>query len=714
MAIQIADGFQLRVAKPLDDRQNVETVAQLDPTYGYEGQIVYVKDIKQFYTCYKDGNGSLSYKVMETGNAGGGDLTDYQEKTDNTLTTTDKTIVGAINELKKGVSSISVPTKVSQLTNDSGYITSDEVDLKANDSEVVKKTDIVTTIDSSSTDEQVPSAKAVYDGLENINDFSVQVVKNSLNLNNITETGIYFFSRTYTPVNTPTGVNGWLLVMKGSYSDIVKQVWYSIDTADSNSYNTFERYNGGEGWTEWTKFLTETDVNLDNYFTKAEIEAMTDLILDTEVRTDKTYSSSKIYADIQQCLEDSKTYTLKELGKFGGVSYKIVSSTSEMTSESIIYLLENGNTYDMYIVEENGATTKIGDTNVNLSDYYTKTEVDNDFLKKVDADGKYATITTVDGKVDKDKIVTTLNDSVTDKQVASALLIKTELDKTNAKLGEKADNTELDKRREIRVGEIYNSDGYHRVDAIGYYGRPLYFRVVSTTGGEEILSFGQIVTSERRIIGKSVNATFKYIPPKENASNGTLFIKTNRVDPSLTIFYTQIYSEPSIPTLGYATAEEYATGMDFNVLELATMDKVTGIPNSDLTDINTKLSQLENTVNQIVKKDIPKTILTPDFPGEVRVASGGAAITYIVKNGWCSVNFAFNIASATTVSWTNIATGLPKPANNVNIVLINDEGKINRTVPIKINSDGSVSSRVPYEISAVDWWSGNVSYPVAE
>ena len=71
MAIQIADGFQLRVAKPLDDRQNVETVAQLDPTYGYEGQIVYVKDIQQFYTCYKDENGSLAYKVMESGGGGG-------------------------------------------------------------------------------------------------------------------------------------------------------------------------------------------------------------------------------------------------------------------------------------------------------------------------------------------------------------------------------------------------------------------------------------------------------------------------------------------------------------------------------------------------------------------------------------------------------------------------------------------------------------------
>lgn len=151
--------------------------------------------------------------------------------------------------------------------------------------------------------------------------------------------------------------------------------------------------------------------------------------------------------------------------------------------------------------------------------------------------------------------------------------VETEL---NAKLGDKADKTELNKRREIRVDEIYDSNSYYRVDAKGYYARPLYFRVVSTNGGEEILSFGQSVTSERKVIGKSVNATFKYIPPTSNASNGTLFIKTNKVDTSLTIFYTQIYSVASIPTLRDSTAEEYATGTDFNVQELATMDKVVG------------------------------------------------------------------------------------------------------------------------------------------
>ena len=49
------------------------------------------------------------------------------------------------------------------LSANQGKVLKDEVDLKANDSDVVKKTDISTTIDSTSTDTKVPSTKAVYD-----------------------------------------------------------------------------------------------------------------------------------------------------------------------------------------------------------------------------------------------------------------------------------------------------------------------------------------------------------------------------------------------------------------------------------------------------------------------------------------------------------------------------------------------------------------------
>ena len=141
-------------------------------------------------------------------------------------------------------------------TTDKTY-SSFEIDRRLNTK--IDKTQLTTVLDESVTDEQIPGAKVVYDRLKSINDFSVQVVKETLDLNDIVETGIYFFPQAYTPVNIPVGINGWLLVMKGSGSNIVKQVWYRQGTVNANSYNTFERYKAGDTWGEWTKFLTEKD-----------------------------------------------------------------------------------------------------------------------------------------------------------------------------------------------------------------------------------------------------------------------------------------------------------------------------------------------------------------------------------------------------------------------------------------------------------------------
>ena len=97
------------------------------------------------------------------------DISNLQTKTDKNLTTTSKEVVGAINELKTGVSSISVPTKVSQLTNDSGYLSTE---------------DITTTINSTSADTQIPTAKAVNVAIkgklitqEDINTYGKEIIK---------------------------------------------------------------------------------------------------------------------------------------------------------------------------------------------------------------------------------------------------------------------------------------------------------------------------------------------------------------------------------------------------------------------------------------------------------------------------------------------------------------------------------------------------------
>ena len=80
-------------------------------------------------------------------------LTPYQPKNDSDLNTTNKTVVGAINELKTNVNNINVPTKTSQLTNDSGYITNSDIPFiptkvsqLTNDSNYVTQTEMTDAI----------------------------------------------------------------------------------------------------------------------------------------------------------------------------------------------------------------------------------------------------------------------------------------------------------------------------------------------------------------------------------------------------------------------------------------------------------------------------------------------------------------------------------------------------------------------------------------
>jgi hypothetical protein len=114
-----------------------------------------------------------------------------------------------------------------------------------------------------------------------------------------------------------------------------------------------------------------------------ELQSLVTIISDSEVRIDKTLSSSKISTELANILNESKSYTLAEIGNAIGASYKVVSSTADMTDTKYIYLLPNAGTYDMYIYD--GATNlavKIGNTTISLDNIYTKGEVDSGFVLK--------------------------------------------------------------------------------------------------------------------------------------------------------------------------------------------------------------------------------------------------------------------------------------------------------------------------------------------
>ena len=123
-----------------------------------------------------------------------------------------------------------------------------------------------------------------------------------------------------------------------------------------------------------------------------EIASLQSLI-STEIRLDKCFSSSDTYNRILNAENNCKTFTMEQLAKKMGASYKVVADTTGVDSTEFLYLIPNGsNGYDIYALID-GMATKIGDTTIDLSQFYTKEQIDSDFLKKTDADGKYTTQT---------------------------------------------------------------------------------------------------------------------------------------------------------------------------------------------------------------------------------------------------------------------------------------------------------------------------------
>ena len=199
--------------------------------------------------------------------------------------------------------------------------------------------------------------------------------------------------------------------------------------------------------TKWQKIgdelnlLTKQDIEAMLNLTDEQLKTLQSLILDTSIELSHVWSSSKTYGEIQNAIKKGEAFTLKELSKKMGASYKVVTTTDEVTSTEFLYLISNSTAYDIYALID-GVVTKLGDTTIDLSNYYTKNEIDSDFLKKTDADGKYITqtsfnshasdtdihITTaertkwneVDNKVNKTDIATTIDISSTETQVPSA------------------------------------------------------------------------------------------------------------------------------------------------------------------------------------------------------------------------------------------------------------------------------------------------------
>ena len=71
-------------------------------------------------------------------------------------------------------------------------------------------------------------------------------------------------------------------------------------------------------------------------------------------------------------------FVLQQIAKVYQNSVEVVSSVDNVVNEGVIYLVGTQSPYDIYILE-NGQKIKLGSTQIDLSNYYTKEEVNNTF-----------------------------------------------------------------------------------------------------------------------------------------------------------------------------------------------------------------------------------------------------------------------------------------------------------------------------------------------
>ena len=280
--------------------------------------------------------------------------------------------------------------------------------------------------------------------------------------------------------------------------------------------------------------LTLDDIKALINLSDEEIASLQSLI-STEIRLDRCFSSSDAYNRILNAENECKKFTLEQLAKKAGVVYKVVADTTGVDSTEFLYLISNGsNGYNIYAYID-GSAVKISDTNINLDNYAKLSDLNN-YYDKATSDGKYATITTVDGKVDKTSILSTLSSTPSDDKLLSEKAIKSELDKKidKSNIVTTIDNTVTDEQiasaRAVlnsksakRMNESINPENYEVGDwyAEGYDGI-----LLSTSDGHPCSEWhiGYVVTGFKTSDGKGYKKIFAI------TMNGNCYVKVQKWD----------------------------------------------------------------------------------------------------------------------------------------------------------------------------------------
>ena len=169
------------------------------------------------------------------------------------------------------------------------------------------------------------------------------------------------------------------------------------------------------------------------------------IINDNVKANNKLWSSNKIDSELQNMIIEANKYSDELIGQISSISLEYVTVLPDTDIKSnVIYILQGTpNTLNVYN-NSTSAFVTVGDLNIDLTNYYTKSEVDAELAKKANADevlkpdAIVADLTTTSGsttlstaglqteldkKIDKTAISTSINSTSTDEEVASAKCI---------------------------------------------------------------------------------------------------------------------------------------------------------------------------------------------------------------------------------------------------------------------------------------------------
>ena len=113
------------------------------------------------------------------------------------------------------------------------------------------------------------------------------------------------------------------------------------------------------------------------------------VISDASIATNTTYSSFKLDKEFTTLEDELKHYTDTAIAGLNKLTKEIINDKALVVKDNVLYLYkadDNPSNDYMQMMMINGVAVELGSTQVDMSDYYSKTDSDNKFAAKLDLD----------------------------------------------------------------------------------------------------------------------------------------------------------------------------------------------------------------------------------------------------------------------------------------------------------------------------------------